>query len=141
MNKIIFSGNLGHSATVRDVPRGDQSGTQPVCNFSVAVRVGWGERQSTIWYDCSWWGERAAKVAQWLTKGRTVLVEGEPGLRLYQKRDKSTDAVIVVRVSALDLIGPGAHVDESTPAAAAPAAVGAAVSGPAQEKVDDDVPF
>lgn len=143
MNKIILSGNLGHSATTRDVPKADGSGSTPVVNFSLAVKIGFGERAETLWYGCSWWGERAAKVALWLSKGRRVIVEGEPGLRLYAKRDGSAGAEITVRVGALELLGDGqeregangaSRVDEAAPAVTSAGAVTVA-------KIDDDVPF
>lgn len=106
MNKIILTGNLGHGATVRDVTKPDNSGTTPVVNFSLAVKIGYGVQAQTAWYGCSWWGERAEKVSQWLTRGRRVLVEGEPGLRMWTKRDGSgTGAEIAVRVTNVELLG------------------------------------
>ncbi len=116
MNRIILTGNLGHGATVRDVQKADNSGTTPVVNFSLAVKVGYGANAETTWYKCSWWGERAEKCAQWLTRGRRVLVEGEPGLRFWKKRDGSGEgAEIAVRVSNLELLSDGRAADESAP--------------------------
>lgn len=149
MNKIILTGNLGHAASVRDVPRRDGSGTMAVVNFSLAVRLGWGERETTQWWDCAWWGERAAKVAQWLPKGQKVLVEGEAQLETYTKRDGSAGAKLVVVVRDLELIG------GRTEGEAASSLGGQAQAAPAErvpggrdpvpaaaaKKVDEDVPF
>ena len=74
MNKLIAMGNLGHSASVRSVDTA--RGAQPVVNFSLAVKIGYGEQERTQWYDCHWWGDRAERVSQWLSRGRRVVVEG-----------------------------------------------------------------
>ena len=52
MNKIICLGNLGRDAEVRLVPRA--SGSLPVVNFSLAVKIGYGEQERTEWRDCSY---------------------------------------------------------------------------------------
>ena len=78
MNKITCLGNLGRDAEVRMVPR--TAGAIPVVNFSLAVKIGYGESETTEWRDCSWWGERAEKCSRWLAKGKQLLVVGEPTL-------------------------------------------------------------
>lgn len=143
MNKIILTGNLGHSATVRDVEKADKSGTSPVVNFSLAVKIGYGEQAQTVWYGCAWWGERAVKVSEWLSRGRRVLVEGEPGLRTWTKRDGSgMGAEITVRVSNLELLGDGREA--SAPSRDAIEHGDTSRTEPpakAAENLDEDVPF
>lgn len=147
MQKIILTGNLGRSATVREVPR---EGREPgvVVSFSLAVRRGWGEREETEWYECSWWGARAEACARYLVTGKAVLVTGEPALRMWAKRDGSGwDGRITVRVDELELLGGGTGLGrEAGPGgAAAPASAGlvakeAGAKG-ACEALDEDVPF
>jgi single-strand DNA-binding protein len=121
MNKLIALGNLGHAASVRTVEHPTR-GSQPVVNFSLAVKLGYGERERTQWYECAWWGERAERASQWLTKGKRVLVEGEPELELYEKRDGTKGAKVVVRVVSVDFAdaakGPAAQAMETAAAAA-----------------------
>lgn len=105
MNKIILAGNLGHAASVRDVAKRDGGGSTAVVNFTLAVRLGWGEREVTQWWECAWWGERAAKVSQWLPKGRQVLIEGEADMETFVKRDGTAGAKLVCTVRDLKLIG------------------------------------
>lgn len=50
MNVFTFTGNLG-----RDCRTGNAGGTS-VCNFSVAVKSGYGQNEQTIWVDCALWG-------------------------------------------------------------------------------------
>jgi single-strand DNA-binding protein len=145
MNKIMLTGHLGHTASVRDVDKRDHSGTMPVVNFSLAVREGWGEQERTIWYACAWWGERAAKAAQYLTKGGKVLVEGTPELRLFLKRDKSTGGEIAVTVRELEFLSSAGGTEKvenresGKSENAEPVGAGAKPAG--TENLDEDVPF
>ena len=101
MNLYSAKGHLGHAATVRVV--GDKR--TPVVNFSLAVTVGYGDNKRTEWRDCSWWGVGAEKCVSWLTKGREVVISGEPSVRLFEKRDKSWGSVLDVRVDKLFFCG------------------------------------
>ena len=103
MNKITCLGNLGRDAEVRLVPRA--AGSLPVVNFSIAVKIGYGESETTEWRDCSWWGERAQKCSRWLTKGKQLLVVGEPTLRTFEKKDRTLGAVISIRVDEVHFVG------------------------------------
>ena len=76
MNHITLTGHLGRNALLRTVTL--PKGPRDVLNFSLAVRTGWGEAERTIWYDCSLWGDRSAKLAPYLLKGTRVLLTGSP---------------------------------------------------------------
>lgn len=90
--KVIIIGNLGGDPQMRYTPAG-----VPVTSFSVATNRKWkdadGQQQEeTIWWRVSAWRNLAETCAQYLAKGRTVLVEGhmEPdpatgGPRIWQK--------------------------------------------------------
>jgi len=91
---IIIAGNLGKDPEMRYTPSG-----QAVTNFNVAVNDNYtnsqGERvERTIWFRVSTWGKQAEICAQYLKKGRKVLVEGRlvadtatGGPRVYQRND------------------------------------------------------
>jgi single-strand DNA-binding protein len=91
---IIIAGNLGRDPEMRYTPSG-----QAVTNFNVAVNDNYtnsqGERiERTIWFRVSTWGKQAEICAQYLKKGRKVLVEGRlvadsstGSPRVYQKND------------------------------------------------------
>lgn len=151
MHEGIFAGRLVHDASVRQA---GQSGT-PVCNFSLAVDVGWGDRQETLWVDCALWGDRAEKLAPYLTKGKAVTVAGDVGLRQFEKRDGSAGASITVNVQRVTLQSSSDKAAGDTkPAAggydmkAAEARENAAMpkqppraAVTADSELDDDIPF
>ncbi len=78
MQTITISGNLGRDAELKETQNGDT-----VLSFSVGVQQGWGERKSSNWYRVSVWGKRARTLAQYLTKGTKVVVQGEFTIGAY----------------------------------------------------------
>lgn len=81
------------------VTRYTQAG-KPVTGFSAAFDIGWGEKKQTTWLDVSGWGERYEKVAQYLTKGSQVLLEGDIGTREHDGK-----TYITLNLTDLKLIG------------------------------------
>ena len=84
MNIGIFAGRVGKDAVLRHTQAG-----KPVLGFSVAVDVyvGGGEKE-TLWVDCAMWGERGQKVADYVTKGASVTVQGRVSLDSYEGKPK-----------------------------------------------------
>ena len=77
------------------------AGSTPVCNFTVAVDVGYGERKQTLWWDCALFGKRAeSKLSEYLLKGQQVAVSGEPGTREHEGK-----TYLTLRVDHLTLCG------------------------------------
>lgn len=79
INVFTLSGRIGRDAEVRNT-----SGGKVVVGFPVAVDVGYGDNKSTLWVDCSGWGDRWEKLAEYLPKGASVTVTGEANLQTYQ---------------------------------------------------------
>ena len=102
MNVWTFTGRLGADAELRSTQSGEK-----VLSFRVANDVGFGERKTTQWVECSLWGRRGEAVAQFLTKGKQVCVSGELSLREFQKRDGSSGSGLSVRVNEVDFMGGG----------------------------------
>jgi single-strand DNA-binding protein len=74
--KIIIVGNLGRDPEMRYTG----SGT-PVTSFSVATNRRWtgsdgSQQEETAWFRVSAWRRQAEVAAQYLSKGRQVMVEG-----------------------------------------------------------------
>lgn len=94
MNVFTFSGNLGNDC------RTGNAGGQPVVNFSVACKSGYGEKAQTNWVDCALWGKRGESLQQYLTKGQQVVVSGELGTREHDGK-----TYITCRVNEVSLVG------------------------------------
>lgn len=48
-----------------------------VCKIVAAYDVGWGDNKKTVWVEASWWGDRPAKVAQYMTKGTQIVIHAD----------------------------------------------------------------
>ncbi|HYY55915.1 MAG TPA: single-stranded DNA-binding protein [Pyrinomonadaceae bacterium] len=100
-NKIIIVGNLGRDPEMRYTPQGT-----PVCTFSLASnerrKNGVGEQQDiTTWFRVTVWGKQAETVSKYLTKGRSVYVEGR--LHVEDWTDKDGKPRYTLEVNASDV--------------------------------------
>lgn len=109
-------------------------GGKPVTGFSAAFDNGWGDNKQTVWLDCSWWGERGTKVAEYITKGSQIVVEGSIGTREYEGKTHVT-----LDVSDVRLVGGGSGGSKGgAPNRERPAK---ATDEPREPNLDDDIPF
>lgn len=89
MATYIIDGRLTRDAEVKTFNDGT-----PIAKF----RIAWNRpKKETHFYDCSIIGDRANKLAQYLTKGKAVVVVGEPDWREYE--GKIYETINVDRVS------------------------------------------
>lgn len=95
---VQLMGHLGQD------PESSYIGETPVLRFSLAVNTGFKEKKTTSWYRCAMFGTRAKAVAPMLSKGKAVLVSGEPCINEYIARDGQKRTSIDVRISELVLI-------------------------------------
>jgi len=98
MNVWNFSGRVGADAELRQTQSGEK-----VLSFRVANDVGFGDRKSTQWVSCSFWGKRGESVANFVKKGDRVSVSGELKLEEYTGRDGTPGSRLAVRVNDMDL--------------------------------------
>lgn len=87
LNKVILIGNLGADPELRYT-----QGNQPVLSMRLATTESFlnraGERQErTDWHSITLWGKRGEALSKFLTKGRTICVEGRVQYRSYEDRD------------------------------------------------------
>jgi len=141
-NKIILVGNLGRDPELRYTPDGT-----PVCNFSLATNERrrdpkTGENNDiTTWFRVTLWRRQAETASQYLTRGKSVYIEGRLRVEEWTDRDGKQRHTLEVTATDMQFIGGGARGDE---AGAAPAKAAAAASDLTPEPTDlsdDDIPF
>ncbi|MEM9165579.1 MAG: single-stranded DNA-binding protein [Planctomycetota bacterium] len=107
-NKVFLLGNL-----TRDIELRHTSGNQAVANFGLAInrryRTSSGEdREETTYVDCESWGRQAEVMAQYLSKGRPVFIEGRLKLDTWQdKNDGSNRSKLRIVVENFQFIDSG----------------------------------
>jgi len=153
-NKVILAGNLTRDPELRYTPQGTA-----VARFTLAINRTWkgenGENKEEVSFvDVDAWSRQAEVIAQYVKKGRPLLVEGR--LKQDTWEDKNTHQkqsklkVVLESFSFIDSqrtgepgSAPAAAPRPRPPAAAAPMSEAAAAApepdGPPPN--EDDVPF
>lgn len=149
-NQAIVMGNLTRDPELRTTPGG-----QPVASFAVATNRSWtdqsGERKEAVEYhEIVAWGKLGELTAQYLAKGRKVMVVGRLQTQSWEKDGVKRQRTEIVAADVNFLDGPG-----GAPAGggAAPSAQNSAADKPksndvviqdldANQNINlDDIPF
>ncbi|MBV9671137.1 MAG: single-stranded DNA-binding protein [Acidobacteriales bacterium] len=121
VNKVILIGNLGRDAETKFTP----SGTA-VTRLALATQRSWKDQQTNEWKEETNWTNvvlwRQENLANYLTKGKQIYVEGRLQTRSYDDKDgKKVYATEVVAEEIILLGGRGDGAGPSTGPGAAPA--------------------
>lgn len=149
-NKVILAGNLTRDPELRYTPKGTA-----VARITLAVnRTYTGEdgqkKEEVSFVDVDVWGRQAEVIAQYMKKGRPLLVEGRLKQDTWEdkntKQKQSKLKVVLESFSFIDSNRGDAAGGASAPSrAAAPAPAAAAAAPEALEgdapREGDDVPF
>lgn len=111
MNIWTFSGRCGADGELRKTQSGES-----VLSFRVANDIGFGDRRTSQWVDCSLWGKRAESIAKYVKKGDKITVSGELKLEDFTRRDGTPGSKLAVRVNDLDLASRQGEGEEHTQA-------------------------
>jgi single-strand DNA-binding protein len=138
-NQAIVMGNLTRDPELRSTPSGQQ-----VASFAVATNRTWmdgsGERKEAVEYhEIVAWGKLGELAAQYLAKGRKVMVVGRLQTQSWEKDGIKRQRTEIVASDVNFLDGPGGTSMGGGTAAAGGAAGGAAAGGAASSKSDDVV--
>ena len=104
VNKVILLGHLGKDAETRFTPSGAS-----VTNFTVATNRRWKDQQTGEWKEETDWHNvvlwRAENLANYLTKGKQVYVEGKLKTRSYDDKDGNKRYTTEVVADDVILVG------------------------------------
>lgn len=112
-NQVILMGNLTRDPELRQIPSG-----QSVCSFSLALNRSYkgqdGEwKEATDYVDVVAWGPLGERVAQYITKGRPVLVNGRLQSRSWEQDGQKRSKLEVVAQDVTFLGGRGEGSSDS----------------------------
>lgn len=100
MNLLTAIGRIGKDAELKYTAKGDA-----ICNFSLVVNSGFGDKQIGTWWRCAIFGKRAETLAPMLLKGLQVGVSGEPTNTPYTAKDGAEKYSLDLRVNDVTLLG------------------------------------
>ena len=104
-SKTIIAGNVGRDAELRFTPSGVE-----VADFSLAVNRRWTDRdgnpqERTTWYKVICWRKLAETAAQWIKKGKLILVEGEVEASAFTGKDGEARATLELTANNFKFLG------------------------------------
>lgn len=129
-NRVILAGNLVRDPEIRYLPSG-----LPVANFSIAVNSRYRQnnelKEEVSYFDIVVFGKTGENCAEYLSKGRPVLVEGRLRQRRWESEGTRRSKIEVVAGIVQFLGGgtKGAPAEEETD------------RGSTAQDQDEDIPF
>jgi len=144
VNKVILVGNLGRDPELRYT----QSG-QAVANFTIATTERFstrdGDRQErTEWHRIVTWGKTAELCAQYLSKGRSVYLEGRLQTREWEDKEGQKRRTTEITAQTVQFLG-GRGGGSGGPGGGSGAGTGSGSGGGFDEAPtpppSDDIPF
>ncbi len=125
-NTVVILGNLSRDPELKEV------GGDAVLKLGLADNVGWGEKQTTNWFNIDYWGRnRAQTLANILSKGTMIQVTGELTVRPWTDAQGVEKFANDIRADKITLLP-----KTSSGQAPAPQPVSNTVGS-----VSDDIPF
>jgi len=130
-NRVILAGNLVRDPEIRYLPSG-----LSVTSFGIAVNSRYKQnnevKEEVSFFDIVVFGKQGENCAEYLSKGRPVLVEGRLRQRRWEAEGVKKSKIEVVAQNVQFLGSPGGGAGKSAPEGTA---------APGGESVDDDTPF
>jgi single-strand DNA-binding protein len=144
-NKVILAGNLTRDPELRYTPKGTA-----VARITLAINRTYGgsdggeKKEEVSFVDVDVWGRQAEVIAQYMKKGRPLLVEGRLKQDTWEdkntKQKQSKLKVVLESFSFLDSGNRGGG-EGGAPSRPAPSSAPAPEAPDAEPPQDDDVPF
>ena len=139
LNKVMLIGNLGKDPEVRFTASG-----QAVASFSLATsekfkgKTGeWEER--TEWHNITLWGKLAEIAGEYLSKGKTIYVEGRLQTRKWQDKSGNDRYTTDIVGDKMQMLSPKGERSGGGDSSSASKSGGASYEEPPFQ--DDDIPF
>jgi single-strand DNA-binding protein len=137
-NKVILMGNLTRDPETRQTPNG-----QSVTNFALAVNRTWkgqdGSTQEQVSFiDCVAWGRTGEVIAQYMQKGRPILVSGRLDQRSWDQDGQKRSKVEVI-VEDFNFVGGGNDGGGFSGGSSSSSAADSSASSSSSSKNNDDV--
>jgi single-strand DNA-binding protein len=140
--KLMIIGNLGRDPEMRYLPDG-----RPVTQLNVATNnvykdASGNQVKETTWFRVSVFGKQAETCAQYLQKGKMVLVEGRlrpdkttGGPRIWDKQDGTKGASFEVNAMTVRFLGGGQRGEGGPPVSDED------LAGAPETMGDEEIPF
>ena len=99
-NRVILAGNLTRDPELRFTNNG-----VPVCGFGLAVNRVYSKNEEVDFFNVTAWRELGERVANYMSKGSPVLVEGRLQYRTWEAQDGSKRSAVDVVADNVQFLG------------------------------------
>ncbi len=105
LNKVFLMGNLTRDPELRSV-----NGGTSVCEFGVAINRTWikpdgTKGEETCFVDCTMWGRRGEVIAESLSKGQPIFVEGHMKLDEWENQQGEKRSKLKIVADNFEFLG------------------------------------
>ena len=120
-NRVIMLGNLTRDPQLRYLPS-----NTAVCDFGLAMNHRWrdkdgNQKEDVCFVDVTAFGRQAETINQYVTKGRSILVEGRLRFETWTGQDGQKRSKHSVVVDTFQFVGPRGDAPAGAPGGGAPA--------------------
>jgi single-strand DNA-binding protein len=105
VNKVILVGNLGRDPEIRYTPSGQAVATFPIATNELVTGKDGEKRELTEWHQIVAWGRLAEVCSEYLSKGRSVYVEGRLRTRQWEDKDGNKRSRTEVIAQVIQMLG------------------------------------
>jgi single-strand DNA-binding protein len=144
INRVVITGNLTRDPELRST-----GGGTSVCSLRIAsnsrtkdAQGNWTDKPN--YFDVTVWGAQGENVAQYLSKGRPVAVDGRLNWREWQDQGGNKRQSVDIIADSVQFLGSREGCENGgrfTPQSDVPADTSDYASAPAGSSGDDDIPF
>lgn len=99
LNQIAVTGRVGSDAVLKTLPSGKQ-----LMEVSIANNIGYGDYAKTLWFKCKMFGDRAAKIVQYIKKGNLLAVTGELSTNSWTGKDGTAHTDLEINISNVSFL-------------------------------------
>jgi len=104
VNKVILIGNLGRDPELRYTASGQPVATFTLATTEVTTRDG-EKREFTEWHRIVAWGRLAEICSEYLSKGRSVYIEGRLRTREWEDKDGNKRWTTEIVAQVMQMLG------------------------------------
>jgi single-strand DNA-binding protein len=149
VNKVILVGNLGRDAELRYTPGGAAVATLNMATTEVWNDKAGQKQEKTEWHRIVLWGKTAESLAEYLTKGKQIYVEGRLQTRQWDDKDGNKRYTTEIRSDRVVLLSGGGGGGRGGGMPSRGGGMDDSMGGgqpgghdgPDQPLTDDDIPF
>src|SRR3990170_2345716 len=125
LNRVLLAGNLTRDPELKYMASGS-----PVCDMSIAVNRRWKgqdgqEKEEVSFFDVEALGRVAETSAQYLKKGRSVIIEGRLKQSRWETNEGQKRSKVIIQADSVQFLGAPKEgppeASETAPEASAPA--------------------